>query len=48
MLYLHKLEHSDVPLTHYESSGQRTIKGANKSENKHWEGHKSTFYNCVC
>lgn len=27
-------EHFDIPLTHCESSGQRTIEGANKSENK--------------
>lgn len=28
-------KHSDIPLIHYESSGQRNIEGANKSESKH-------------
>lgn len=41
-------EHSDIRLIHYESSGQRNIEGANKSESKHWEGHKKPFYNCDC
>lgn len=41
-------ERSDVPLIYYKSCKYGTIKGANKSKNKHLEGHRSTFYNHVC